>query len=328
MPTDAAIEAVDLRKTYSSRKRTVTALDGLSLTVPTGQVFALLGPNGAGKSTTVKILSTLATADSGSACVGGFDVGRDARRVRQSIGYVSQGTSADARMTPRENIIMSARIRGVGAGEARTSTARLVATLGLDECADQYVKTLSGGQRRRVDIACALVHAPQVVFLDEPTAGLDPEARAALWQIIVGMSADNGLSVIVTTHYMDEADRLCDHVLLIDHGRAVVGGTPDELKASIGGTGLTVTVPAAQPDDVRGAVETVGVVRDLVVETTGDDVRLAVRTDDATAALAALTGALDHHGLDYGAVAVSRPSLDDVYLRYVGHSYNYEGDLT
>jgi ABC-2 type transport system ATP-binding protein len=321
---DRAIVATDLVKVYPGRGRrpAVRALDGLGFSVPAGRVFGLLGPNGAGKSTTTKILTTLSRPTSGSATVAGHDVAADPAAVRAAIGYVSQGASTDALLTARENLEIAARLRGVGAGDARGRAARLLDEFGLAEASTRPVGSFSGGMRRRLDVAAALVHRPRVLFLDEPTTGLDPEARAAMWAEIRRLSGEEALTVVLTTHYMEEADRLADELLLVNKGRAVVQGTPDELKAALHGDSLRVTLIEPDTAAVRTAVARVGGLRDVVVEASGTGGLLAARTDDASAAVGSVIAALDAAGIRYGQVAASHPTLDDVYLHFVGHTYD------
>ena len=320
---DDAIVARDLVKVYPGRGRKpgVRALDGLSFSVPAGRVFGLLGPNGAGKSTTTKILTTLSRPTSGTAVVAGHDVAADPASVRAAIGYVSQGASTDPLLTARENLEIAARLRGVPSGEARARAVRLLDEFGLAAASTRPVSTFSGGMRRRLDVAAALVHRPRVLFLDEPTTGLDPEARAAMWAEIRRLSGEEALTVVLTTHYMEEADRLADELLLVNQGRAVVQGTPDELKAALHGDSLRVSLVEPDAVAVRAAISRVPGLRDVVIEASGVDGVLAARTDDASAAVGAVIGALDAAGIRFGQVAASHPTLDDVYLHFVGHTF-------
>ncbi|MBN9153568.1 MAG: ABC transporter ATP-binding protein [Microbacterium sp.] len=322
MPENAIV-AHDLVKVYRGRGRRpeVRALDGLSLTVPAGRVFGLLGPNGAGKSTTTRILTTLSRATSGEASVDGHDVRTAPDAVRAAIGYVSQGASTDPILTADENLHIVARMRGIAPREARTRAMQLLEEFGLAKASRRAVSTFSGGMRRRLDVAAALVHRPRVLFLDEPTTGLDPEARAAMWAEIRRLSGEEALTVVLTTHYMEEADRLADELLLVNRGRAVVQGTPEELKAALHGDSLRVSLIEPDPAAVRTAVARVAGLRDLVVEASGVDGVLAARTDDASAAVGAVIAALDAAGIRFGQVAASHPTLDDVYLHFVGHTF-------
>ncbi len=238
-----AIEAHDLVKTYP---KGVRALDGLSFAVPAGTVFALLGPNGAGKSTTVKILTTLAQADSGTAMVAGLDVRAKAARVRHLIGVVAQLSGADPVATGRENVMLSGRIQGLRGRDLARRTDELLGRFGLADAAGRRVRTYSGGMRRRLDVAMGLINRPQVLFLDEPTAGLDPESRSAMWQEIGRLAAAEGLTILLTTHYLEEADHLASQVAIADRGRVVTAGTPDELKGELHGDA------ASRPGQRRG----------------------------------------------------------------------------
>ena len=320
----AAIVAEDLVKVYPGRGRrpAVRALDGLGFTVAAGRVFGLLGPNGAGKSTTTKILTTLSRPTSGSARVGGHDVLREAAAVRAAIGYVSQGASTDPLLTATENLTIAARLRGIRASDAAARTKRLLEEFGLAEASKRPVSTFSGGMRRRLDVAAALVHRPSILFLDEPTTGLDPEARATMWAEIRRLSGEEALTVILTTHYMEEADRLADELLIVGRGRAVVQGTPDELKAALHGDSVRVSLVEPDAARVRAAVTNVRGLRDVVIEASGVDGVLAARTDDASAAVGSVIAALDAAGIRYGQVSASHPTLDDVYLHFVGHTFD------
>ncbi|MGK3951432.1 ATP-binding cassette domain-containing protein [Microbacterium sp. I2] len=318
-----AIVARDLVKVYRGRGRrsAVHALDGLGFEVPAGRVFGLLGPNGAGKSTTTKILTTLSRPTSGTARVAGFDVARQPDAVRSAIGYVSQGSSTDPLLTATENLEIAARLRGVARVDARERARRLLQEFGLAVASARPVSTFSGGMRRRLDVAAALVHRPRVLFLDEPTTGLDPEARAAMWAEIRRLSGEEALTVVLTTHYMEEADRLADELLLVNRGRAVVQGTPAELKAGLHGDSVRVSLIEPDSATVRAAIAGIPGLRDVVVEASGVDGVLAARTDDASAAVGAMIAALDAAGVRFGQVSASHPTLDDVYLHFVGHTF-------
>ena len=212
-------------------------------------------------------------------------------------------------------------MRGLGGSDARARAARLLTEFGLDDATRRPVRTFSGGMRRRLDVAAALVHRPQVLFLDEPTTGLDPEARAAMWAEIRRLAGEEALTVVLTTHYMEEADRLADELLLVNRGRAVAQGTPEELKAALHGDAVRVTLVEPDPVAVRAAVSSVPGLRDVLVEAAGVDGLLVARTDDAASAVGAVIAALDGAGIRYGQVAASHPTLDDVYLHFVGHTF-------
>jgi ABC-2 type transport system ATP-binding protein len=309
------VEAHNLVKTYPSAVR---ALDGLSITVEPGELFGLLGPNGAGKSTVIKILTTLARPDSGTATVAGHDVLRHPERVRRAIGVVAQRSGSDPMATGRENLMLQGRLYGLGGAALRKRVTQLLDRFELAGAADRAVRTYSGGMQRRLDVALGLVHRPAVLFLDEPTTGLDPEARTALWQEIGWLKSSEGLTILLTTHYLEEADRLADRLSIVDHGRVVVAGTPDALKGELRGDAVHVEL-REQPDEpaVRQALGSVPGVGEVSL----DGKRLSARAGDGAAAVPGVLAALDRMGAPVAAVTVARPSLDDVYLRHVGHRY-------
>src|SRR5947209_6484938 len=298
------IEAEGLVKTYP---KGVAALDGLSFSVPAGTVFALLGPNGAGKSTAVKILTTLTLPDGGRASVAGIDVAVSPDRVRRQVGVVAQGSGVDVQATGRENLRLQGQLHGLRGRSLSQRVGDLLDRFGLTDAADRVARTYSGGMQRRLDIAMAMVHDPQVLFLDEPTTGLDPEARAEMWDGIAGLQK----TVLLTTHYLEEADRLAGTVAIMDHGRIVASGSPDELKAQLRGDSIQVEVSG----EVDGALEGLGL-RDVMVE---GGVRHA-RADDGGRAVPAVLQALEARGLAVASVRVARPSLDDVYLQHTGRT--------
>ncbi|TDD96064.1 ABC transporter ATP-binding protein [Actinomadura rubrisoli] len=310
-----AIEAEGLVKTYPGDVR---ALDDLSITVGPGEILGLLGPNGAGKSTTVKILTTLIRPDRGKAAVAGHDVLRRPDRVRRLIGVVSQRSGADPDASGRDNLILQGRLYGMGGAEVRRRAGELLERLGLGDAARRAVKTYSGGMQRRLDVALGLVHRPRVLFLDEPTTGLDPEARTAMWAEIARLAGDDALAILLTTHYLDEADRLARRVAIVDRGRVVAEGTPDALKGELRGDAVHLEWREA-PDEAlaRAALGRLPGVRDVLV----DGPRLSARADDGAAAVPAVLAALDHAGIPAAAATVARPSLDDVYLRYAGRRF-------
>jgi ABC-2 type transport system ATP-binding protein len=322
---NAALAAADLVKTYpGGRARPpVRALDGLTFEVAPGVVFALLGPNGAGKSTTVKVLTTLSRPDSGSAAVAGIDVLRHPDAVRRAIGLVSQKPSGDPMATGRENLVLAARIQGMSATDARGRTDRLLARFGLTDAADRLVKTWSGGMSRKLDVALGIVHSPRVLFLDEPTTGLDPEARAQLWAEIARLAAEEQVTVLLTTHYLDEADRMADRLAIVDAGRVVVEGTPEALKAELHGD--TVAVQLAE-DDVPAGVAALGALRGLT-DVAADGTTVRARAQAGAGAVPAVLAALGSEGLTVQSVTVGRPSLDDVYLRHVGHTFEAPAEV-
>ena len=312
--TEPAIEVQDLRKTYA---KGVEAVRGISFAVERGEVFALLGPNGAGKSTTVRILTTLSYATSGSTRVAGLDVAAQPEQVRRRIGYIAQATGVDVYATGRENVILQGRFHGLSGAEARSRTDELLRAFRLEDAADRLVRTYSGGMKRRLDVAMGLVNRPEVLFLDEPTTGLDPESRAALWDE-VGRLARGGLTILLTTHYLEEADRLARRVAIIDQGRIVAEGTPESLKGSLRGD--LVKVELAEIGKAETARTLLGELPG-VVSAMLDGAVLYARVENGARAIPSIVGALERGGLSVAEVSASRPSLDDVYLQATGHRY-------
>jgi ABC-2 type transport system ATP-binding protein len=313
---DNAIEARGLVKIYGGDVR---ALDGVSLAALPGTVFALLGPNGAGKSTTVKILTTLSRPNAGEARVAGFDVVKQPAKVRLAIGAVAQKSGLDPEATGRENLILQGRVYGMRGGALRARAQELLERFGLDEAADRTVRTYSGGMHRKLDVAIGLMHRPQVLFLDEPTTGLDPEARVDMWHEIARLAGDEGLTILLTTHYLEEADRLAQRLAIVDRGKVVADGTPDELKGELRGDAIAVELEEQAPDgEIRRALDKVPELHDIVVEARA----LRARADNGARAVPAVLGALEAEGAKVASVTVSRPSLDDVYLRYAGRSFS------
>jgi ABC-2 type transport system ATP-binding protein len=318
--TTLALEARELVKTYPGGrgKPRVTALDGLSFTVDIGSVFGVLGPNGAGKSTAVKIMSTLSRADSGSALVAGIDVGRHPDQVRRLIGFVAQKQVSDPMDTGVENLELAGRLHAMTAKAARARAAELLARFSLESAARRQVKTYSGGMARKLDVAIGLMHRPQVLFLDEPTTGLDPEARAEMWAEIAGMARQEQMTVLLTTHYLEEADQLADRLAIVDHGRVVAEGTPESLKSGLRGDAVIVELrDLVDVAAARATAATVAVLRDVTV----DGRALRARADEGAVALPLVLAALDEAGLRVASATVSRPSLDDVYLSHTGHTF-------
>lgn len=313
-----AVAAYDLVKNYP---KGITALDGLSVTVSTGEVFGLLGPNGAGKTTTVKVLTTLARPDTGTATVAGHDVRRHPRRVRRAIGVVSQHSSADPAATGRDNLALQGRLYGLGGAALRRRTDELLQRFALAGAADRKVRTYSGGMQRRLEVALGLVHRPQVLFLDEPTTGLDPQARSAMWDEVTRLAGEEGLTIILTTHYLEEADRLAHRLAIVDRGRVVTTGTPDQLKGALHGDAVHVELSQSMDGTAgtlaRTTLETVPGIREISLAGR----RLSARADDGAAAVPHVLAALSAAGVPVAAVTAARPSLDDVYLRYAGRRF-------
>ncbi|MFZ0976070.1 MAG: ATP-binding cassette domain-containing protein [Solirubrobacteraceae bacterium] len=312
---EQAIEAFGLVKSYP---KGVTALDGLSFSVARGTVFALLGPNGAGKSTAVKILTTLATPDGGKALVGRLDVVANPDAVRRTIGVVAQGSAVDIQATGRENLRLQGQIYGMRGQALEQRAQELLERFGLAEAADRIARGYSGGMQRRLDIAMALVHDPAVLFLDEPTTGLDPEVRADMWNEISRLAAARGKSVLLTTHYLEEADQLAEQIAIVDRGKVVAEGTPDELKRELHGDAIHVDLEADYNGAVSRALTGLPAIRDVVV----DGRTLRARADDGGRAVPIVLGALESAGVAVSSVRVARPSLDDVYLKYTGRRFD------
>jgi ABC-2 type transport system ATP-binding protein len=311
-----SIEATSLVKTYPGDVR---ALDELTFAVEAGTVFGLLGPNGAGKSTAVKILTTLARPDSGEARVAGFDVLADPDGVRRSIGAVAQRSSIDREATGRENLRLQGQVHGMRGRELEGRASELLERFGLADAADRIARGYSGGMERRLDIAMALVHRPQVLFLDEPTTGLDPEVRADMWEEISRLANEQGLTILLTTHYLEEADHLASRLAIVDRGRVVAEGTPEELKSDLRGDAIHVELGDAE---VNGRVQIALDPLDEVREVTLDGRQLHARADNGARAVPVVLQALEAQGVDVASVTVARPSLDDVYLRYAGRTFD------
>jgi ABC-2 type transport system ATP-binding protein len=312
-----AIETQGLRKSFRTRGKLVEAVQGVDLRVEAGEVFGLLGPNGAGKTTTLRMLATLLPPSGGRATVAGRDLLREPGRVRERIGYVGQAGGADQGATAREDLTLQARLYGRGRGAARDRAAELIAALELAAFADRPARTCSGGQRRRRDLALGLVHRPAILFLDEPTTGLDPQSRARLWDEVRRLRAD-GTAVFLTTHYLDEADALCDRLAIVDGGRVVAAGTPDALKRQIAGD--VVTLGLNGQDGARERAAALLAAQPFVREVQAEANGLRLYVERGEAALPALLRLLDGAGLTVGALALARPTLDDVFLRQTGRS--------
>jgi ABC-2 type transport system ATP-binding protein len=311
----SAIEAEGLVKTYP---KDVRALAGVGFAVETGAVFGLLGPNGAGKSTTVKILTTLTLPDAGRALVAGHDVVREPDRVRRSIGVVGQKHGVDPDATGRENLRLQGDLYGIAPRELKARVAELLDRFGLSADANRLVRTYSGGMQRKLDVAMGLINRPRVLFLDEPTTGLDPEARAEMWVEIERLAREERVTVLLTTHYLEEADRLAARLAIVDRGRIVAAGTPEELKSGLRGDTLVVELNGSGGD--AAALEVVARVEG-VREPALDGRVLRARADAGARAVPAVLAALEAAGVSVAAATVARPSLDDVYLRHAGRSF-------
>jgi oleandomycin transport system ATP-binding protein len=305
---DHAIWAEGLVKRFGE----TTALAGVDLAVRTGTVLGLLGPNGAGKTTTVRVLATLLQPDGGHATVGGHDVVRDAHRVRQLIGLTGQYASVDEALTGAENLLLIGRLLGVPRPDARARARELLARFDLQDAADRAAKTYSGGMRRRLDLAASLVGRPRLLYLDEPTAGLDPRSRLELWDLVRGLVAD-GVTVLLTTQYLEEADELADEIAVIDHGRVIASGTPEELKAKTGAQSLQV-----RPADEADLPIVVAVVGELAGTTPEVDGQLVTAPVADPGLLPAAVRRLDDAGVVIGELALRGSSLNEVFLSLTG----------
>jgi ABC-2 type transport system ATP-binding protein len=314
-----AVAVEGLEKTYP---KGVRALDGMTFSIPEGQVFGLLGPNGAGKSTTVRILVTLTNPDAGSATVMGNDVRREPAAVRRTIGYVPQASGVDREATGRENLQLQGRLQGMRSADVERRAAELLELFALGEKRDALVRTFSGGQKRRLDVAMGLMHRPQVLFLDEPTTGLDPEARAAMWDELARLAAAERLTILLTTHYLEEADALTNRLAIVSQGRVVVEGTAEELKGGLQGEAVIVELSDGQVDEAADAVRSLAEVR----EVTADGRQLRSRVADGARAVPPILAALDSRGIAVESVTMHRPSLDDVYLHYTGRDFRSEDE--
>ena len=311
---DPIIETRDLRRAFKTRRGAVEAVAGVDLRVAAGEVFGFLGPNGAGKTTTLRMLATLLPPSGGDATVAGCDLRREPGRVRERIGFVGQSGGADPQVTGRGELVFQARLYGMGAPEAKRRAAELLDLLELEAAADRPTGSYSGGQRRRLDIGLGLIHRPRLLFLDEPTTGLDPQSRARLWDEVRRLR-EGGMTVFLTTHYLEEADALCDRLAIIDQGRIVAEGTPAQLKRQIAGDVVTLGVTGDQQaalDLLQG--------QPFVREAGLEDGAIRLYVERGETAMPAILRALDGAGLELRTIALTRPSLDDIFLRQTGRS--------
>ncbi|MGH8047330.1 MAG: ATP-binding cassette domain-containing protein [Chthoniobacterales bacterium] len=314
-----AIEVGELCKTYEGG---VEALRGISFSVDGGSVFALLGPNGAGKTTAIKILTTLSKATSGFAMVDGIDVEKDPQRVRESIGVISQRSGADIDATGRENLFLQGRLFGVEKNVLAKRVDELLDRFGLADADDRFVRTYSGGMQRKLDVAMGVVQRPKILFLDEPTIGLDPEARIEIWDEIARLASGEEMTILLTTHYLEEADNLAASLAIVDNGEIVVTGTPHQLKQELRGDAIRANLAeSAQNGKVESALASIDRVHDIEV----DGTELRARAEDGAAAVPRVLSALDSAGVTVASITVARPSLDDVYLQHTGRRFDGEG---
>ena len=318
MTGEPAIEVMGLVREFRKGPR---AVDGIDLAVARGEIYGFLGPNGAGKSTTVLMLTTLLPPTGGRATVGGFDIVKQGAQVRATIGAALQEAALDAILTGREHLMLQATLQGLPGSERKRRTTALLERVGLTEAADRRVGGYSGGMKRRLDLALALVHSPKILFLDEPTTGLDPQSRSALWEEVARLARDEGMTVFLTTQYLEEADVLADRIGIIDHGQIVAEGTPAQLKADIGGPSVEVT-PAATGDGDRLAelLSRFGELR------RGVDAGVTVQLPGGESGLAEIVRILDRAELRVEALQLHQPSLDDVFLAKTGRKLEGSGD--
>ena len=320
---DTVIQTHELRKSFRTRRgEPVEAVRGVSIDVARGEIFGFLGPNGAGKTTTLRMLTTLLPIEQGTATVAGFDVQREPHRVRSRIGYVSQLGGSDDLATGRENLVLQGRLYGDDAARVHERAEMLIELLELGSFADRRVMTYSGGQRRRLDVALGIVHGPEVLFLDEPSTGLDPQNRANLWEHITALR-DRGTTVFLTTHYLEEADALCDRLMIIDHGQIVARGTPQELKREVAGD--TVLLHLREDDHAAERAERHLREQPYVRELSADGPELRLYVEDGGAALPQMLRLLDNEGIGLRSMSLSEPTLDDVFLRQTGRSLRDAG---
>lgn len=322
-PVEPIIAVSELTKVYPGG---VKAVDAISFTVERGEIFGFLGPNGAGKSTTIMMLTTLIKPTSGRAVVDGHDVVREPNAVRMSLGYVSQDLAVDDALTARENLRLQAAFYHLGPGEARERVEEVLRLVGLEERADDKVETYSGGMRKRLDIAEGLIHRPRVLFLDEPTLGLDIQTRREIWRYVNKLRREHGMTIFLTTHYMDEADSLCDRIAIIDHGVIKAIDAPGALKAQIGGDIVTLKFSADSPESMETAAKAVASLAAVKSVKRQDDSHVVVVENGETAiplifdAVRTTTPAVT-----IASITLQKPSLDDVYLAFTGRKLREEG---
>lgn len=314
----AIIQTHDLRKTFGSGSATVQAVKGIDLVVEQGEIFGFLGPNGAGKTTTMRMLTTLLRPTSGTAMVAGYDLMTQEEQVRMHIGYVSQSGGLERSSTARENLELQARIFNFSKQEAQQRAQELIKAFGIESFADRDVETYSGGQRRKADIALGMVHRPKLLFLDEPTVGLDPQSRMHVWEEIKKLRG-HGTTIFFTTHYLDEADALCDRIAIVDQGTIVALDTPAALKAQIGNDVIVIGMSPHNLEriDTRSLFAHLSGIREIIKEK--DTIRLLVNNGEEL--LPNILRACDNAGITLTTINLHRPTLDDVFLQKAGHSF-------
>jgi ABC-2 type transport system ATP-binding protein len=322
---ETIIATKELRKSFRSKRGPIEAVRGVSFEVGRGEIFGFLGPNGAGKTTTLRMLTTLLPIDSGTASVAGIDVARRPKQVRSRIGYVSQLGGADLLATGRENLILQGRLYGGNPASVTARAQMLMEVLDLSEFADRRVRTYSGGQRRRLDVALGIVHEPDVLFLDEPSTGLDPQNRAHLWDHVRGLRS-RGTTIFLTTHYLEEADALCDRLMIMDHGEIVAEGTPRDLKRQVSGDSVLLSVH--DEDGALTRARELISAQPYVPEITAEGDRLHLYVTDGSAALPGLLRLLDGERIVLKSISLSEPTLDDVFLHQTGRSLRDAGSGT
>lgn len=307
------MQAVNVQNLHKTFRGQVKALQGVSFSIEDGEIFGLLGPNGAGKTTAVRVLATLTIPDSGRAEVAGVDVVAQPALARTKFGLVAQASGVDKELTGRENLLLQAELHGITGARARERADYLLELVSLTDASNRLARQYSGGMRRRLDIAVGLVHEPKIIFLDEPTTGLDPESRAALWDDMAQLREAAGVAILLTTHYLEEADRLSDRVAIVDHGKVVAEGTPDELKQQIEGDTVTIELPEGERAEPQVRLPAVREVR-------RDGRFIHVTVPNGAEAVPPLLRDLDAQGARVRSVSVARPTLDDVYLFHTGHT--------
>jgi ABC-2 type transport system ATP-binding protein len=313
------IDVKDLVLVYSDGTK---AVDGISFSVQEGEFFGFLGPNGAGKSTTIKVLTTLLRKTSGSAFVAGYDVSKNADEIRKVIGVQSQETTVDGDLTGRENIALQGHFHQMNADEIKKRVDELLVLVGLEEAAEKRARNYSGGMKKRLDLASALVHKPKILFLDEPTTGLDPQSRSAIWTYLEKLNKEEGITIFLTTQYLEEADKLCKRLSIIDSGKIVASGSPAELKRQIGADSIRISLENCQKDLPEAKV--------LIMKLTGvtevmdTEECLTVYAKDAGLLIADIVRTLDSNGIKLASVTFSSPSLDDVFMRHTGRRIRTE----